>query len=137
LRRCGLEDWNRLAAAFQAISGYYIQDDSEISSELPERVRHALVAPRFLQVMGVAPALGRDFAPLEEHAGGPQAVLISDRFWRRRFGADPNVIGKILRLGGWALPVIGVMPPSFVFPDRDVDLWTVSPPDLSFAKRGT
>src|SRR5258708_5924096 len=129
-----LEDCNRLTAAFQTVTGYYIQDDSETSGELPERVRHALVAPRFLQVMGVAPALGRDFAPLEEHAGGPQAVLISDRFWRRRFGADPNVTAKILRMGGWALPVIGVMPPSFIFPDRDVDLWTVSAPDFSFAK---
>ncbi len=94
-----LEDWNRLSATFQAISGWYSQDDSELSGDLPEKVRHAFVAPRFLEVWGVAPALGRDFSPAEEHFGGPNAVLISDRFWRHRFGADPHVIGKAVRIG--------------------------------------
>ena len=74
---------------FQAITGYYTQDDSELSGELPEKLKRALVAPRFLQVWGVSPALGRDFSPQEEHFGGPNAVLISDRLWRRRFGARP------------------------------------------------
>src|SRR2546430_8826917 len=46
----------------------------------------SFVAPRFLQVWGVAPELGRDFRPEEEHWGGPSAVLISDQFWRRRSG---------------------------------------------------
>ena len=60
-----IEDWNRLNTTFQAISGYYTQDDSELSGELPERLTHAFVAPRFLQVWGIAPALGRDFTPLD------------------------------------------------------------------------
>src|SRR5215467_6849783 len=85
-----LEDWNRMNSTFQAISGYYPQDDSETSGELPERLKRAWVAPRFLQVWGIAPALGRDFSPEEERFGGPDAVLISDRLWRRRFGADPG-----------------------------------------------
>ena len=79
---------------FQAITGYYAQDESELSGELPEQLTRAFVAPRFLQVWGIAPAIGRDFAPAEEHFGGPQAVLISDRLWRRRFGAAPDLIGK-------------------------------------------
>src|SRR4051794_15539180 len=58
-----LEDWNRMNSTFQSISGWYAQDDSELSGELPEKLRRALVAPRFLQVWGVAPALGRDFSP--------------------------------------------------------------------------
>jgi putative ABC transport system permease protein len=58
-----LEDWNRLNSTFQAITGYYTENDSETSGELPEKVTHAFVAPRFLQVWGVAPALGRDFTP--------------------------------------------------------------------------
>ena len=66
-----LEDWNRLGSAFRAITGYYAQDDSDLSSELPEKLRHAFVAPRFLQVWGIAPALGRDFTPAEERFGGP------------------------------------------------------------------
>jgi putative ABC transport system permease protein len=130
-----LEDWNRMNTTFQAISGYYSQDDSELSGDLPEKLKRAFVAARFLQVWGVAPALGRDFAPQEEHFGGPNAVIISDRLWRRRFGADPNVIGRNLRFGRNSLtPIVGVLPASFLFPDRDVDLWSPSPSDAPFAQ---
>src|SRR2546430_4601598 len=83
----------------------------------------SFVAPRFLQVWGVAPELGRDFRPEEEHWGGPSAVLISDQFWRRRSGGDPSALGQKLRLGDLSLTIVGVMPSSFLFPDRDVDLW--------------
>jgi putative ABC transport system permease protein len=120
-----LEDWNRLNSTFQAITGYYTEDVSESSGSLPEKVTRAWVAPRFFQVWGMAPTLGREFNSSEETAGGPAAVVISDRFWRRRFNADPNVIGKILRVDGNSFPIIGVMPASFLFPDRDVDLWSL------------
>ncbi len=129
-----LQDWSRMNHTFQAISGYYTQDDSEFSGALPEKVTHALVAPRFLQVWGVAPQLGRDFNPAEEHFGGPNAVLISDRYWRRRFGAKPDVIGKTLRLEQWSYHVIGVMPPSIEFVQRNIDLWSVSAPDFPYAR---
>src|SRR5579862_1059278 len=84
-----VEDWNRLNDTFTAITGYYAEDISETSGELPEKLRRATVTPRFLEVLGIAPALGRDFRPEEERFGGPNAVLISDRLWRRRFGRDP------------------------------------------------
>ena len=129
-----LTDWNRLNGTFQAITGYYTQDASETSGALPEKVTEALVAPRFVQVWGVAPALGRDFSPEEEHFGGPNAVLISDRFWRRRFNADPGAIGKRLRLEKYSFTIVGVMPASFLFPDHDVDVWTPSPMDAPYAQ---
>jgi hypothetical protein len=74
-----LEDWNRLNDTLQAITGYYSEDVSELSGELPEKLERVWVAPRFLQVMGIAPSLGRDFSPQEQRFGGPNAVLISDR----------------------------------------------------------
>lgn len=129
-----LTDWSKLNSTFQSMTGYYTQDDSETSGELPEKLKRAFVAPRFLEVWGIAPALGRDFLPPEEHFGGPNAVLISERFWRRRFNADPNAIGKRLRLSGFAYPIVGVMPASFEFPDRDVDLWSPNPMDAPFAQ---
>ena len=129
-----LEEWNRMNSTFQAITGYYSEDESELSGELLEKIRRALVAPRFLQVWGVAPALGRDFNGREEHFGGPNAVLISDRLWRRKFGADPSVVGKVLRFNRSAVPIVGVMPASFLFPERDVDLWSPNPPDAPFAQ---
>lgn len=128
-----LEDWNRQNQSFQAISGYYLEDESETSGPLPERLEQALVAPRFLRVWGIAPQLGRDFTPAEEHYGGPSAVLISDRLWRRRFHADPGALGKQVHAGRWSLTIVGVMPAWFTYPSRDVDLWTPSPPDGPYA----
>jgi putative ABC transport system permease protein len=130
-----LEDWNRLNSTFQSISGYYFDDMSEISGPLPEKVTEALVAPRFLQVMGVSPALGREFTPQEEHWEGPHAALISYSYWQRRFHGDPDAVGKRLHLGELSYSIIGVMPASFQFPNRDVDLWEISAPDAPFAQR--
>jgi putative ABC transport system permease protein len=129
-----LEEWNRFNGALQAISGYYAQDESEISGELPEKLKRAWVAPRFLQVLAVAPMLGRDFTFQEERYGGPNALLISYRLWQRRFSGDPNTIGKTLRFSNSRFSIVGVMPASFQFPDRDVDLWSPSPPDAPYAQ---
>ncbi len=129
-----LEEWNRLNTTFQSIAGYYTQDDSELSGELPEKLKRALVSPRFLSTWGISPQLGRDFSPAEEKFNGPNAILISDRLWRRRFGADPSVLGKTLRFGRTSSPIIGVLPPSFLIPDRDVDFWSVSAPEAPYAQ---
>jgi putative ABC transport system permease protein len=130
-----LADWNRLNTTFQGITGYYIQHESELSGELPERIMRAFVAPRFLQVFGVSPAIGRAFTPAEQGYGGPPAVLISDRLWRRRYGADPAVVGKTLRFANSTVPIIGVMPASFLFANRGVELWSPSQDDAPFARR--
>ena len=129
-----LEDWNRMNSTFEAIVGYYTEDSSETSGALPEKVTEAFVTPRFLQVLGVSPALGRDFSREEEHFGGPNAVLISDRFWRRRYAADPNTLGKKLRINGYSDSIVGIMPASFGFPDRDVDIWSSVPTDAPYAQ---
>ena len=129
-----LEEWNRLNGTLQGVTGYYTEDTSETTGDLPEKIKRAWVAPRFLQVMGILPAIGRDFSPPEEHFGGPNAILISDRLWRRRFAASPSAIGKTLRLPRFAFTVIGVMPASFRFPDPDVDVWGLSAPDAPYAQ---
>src|SRR5712692_2753164 len=127
-----LEDWNSLNSTFQALTGYYTEDVSESTGPLPERITRAWVSPRFFQVWAVIPARGREFTPEEETLHGPAAALISDRFWRRRFKADPNIIGKNLRLDGHLTPIVGVMPPSFLFPNREADLWCPIPAGLSY-----
>jgi putative ABC transport system permease protein len=131
-----VEDWNRLNSTCQAVAGYYIENASEISGVLPEKLTLAIVTPRFLNLLGISPELGRDFNSEEEHFGGPNAVLISDRLWHRRFAADPKVIGKRVVLSGFLRPdlIVGVLPASFRFPDSDVDLWTVGPPDGPYAQ---
>jgi predicted permease len=128
-----LADWDRLNTTFQAMTGYYWQDESELSGELPERVTHGFVARRFLEVWGVAPVLGHDFAPADEHFGGPGVLLISDRYWRKHFNADPDVVGKRLRFAQYSGMVIGVLPPSFQ-PAPNIDLWSPSGDDAPFAR---
>src|SRR4029077_20074264 len=129
-----LEDWNRLNSTFQALTGYYTEDVSESTGPLPEKVTRAWVSPRFFQVWGVVPTPGREFTPEEEALNGPNAVLISDRFWRRRFNADPHVIGENLRVDGHEYPIVGVMPPSFLFPNREADLWCPIPAGISYGE---
>lgn len=118
-----LEDWARQSTAFASITGYYAEDASETSGDLPERVRRAFVAPRFFDVWGVPPAAGRAFIADEHRNGGPPAVIVSHRYWTRRFGGQASLDGAVVRIGQNTVPVVGVMPDSFLFPDRGVDLW--------------
>jgi predicted permease len=119
-----VQDWRRLGASFDAITGYVVEDLSDTTAGLPERVHRATVLPGFLDVWGITPALGRGFTDAEHRIGGPPAALISDRYWRTRFGADPQVLSKLVHFGNRSYAVIGVMPASFAFLDRDADWWT-------------
>lgn len=130
-----VEDWNRMNSSFQAITGYYTENESETSGPVPQKLTQAFVAPRFLQTLGVSPVVGRDFSPDEGRSGGPAAVLISDRLWRERFHSDPEVLHKSLHFGGAPLAIVGVMPPSFAFPDREVDAWFPIWPDGPYASK--
>ena len=129
-----LEDWQRMASAFQGITGSYLDDLTETSGEFPERISRALVAPRFFDVCGVGPMIGRVFTHAEERFGGPPAVVVSERFWRRRFGSDDDVRTHALRIGQRLVPIVGVMPATFAFPNAGVDVWSPSPPDAPFAR---
>jgi putative ABC transport system permease protein len=129
-----LEEWNRMNSTFQCMTGYFIENASEISGPLPERMTKAFVAPRFLQVLGIQPAFGRDFTPQEHKFGGPEAILISDRLWRNRFNSNPGVIGQKLSFGKQPATIIGVMPASFRFQDRNVDVWSPVPTDAPYAQ---
>jgi putative ABC transport system permease protein len=78
----------------------------------PERIAALRVSANFFRLLGTRPALGRDFAAADDTPSTWQ-VVISDGLWRRRFSADPTVIGRRLRMNDKDFEVIGVMPPSF------------------------
>ena len=124
-----LGDWNRLSASFDAISGYYVEEVSDTTGDLPQRLRRAVVAPHFLEVLGVTPAIGRPFDANEYRLGGPASVLISDRYWKTRLAADPRALGTGIRIEDRAYTIVGVLPADFAFPDREVDLWWPYPTD--------
>lgn len=86
----------------------------------PERVSAYVVSPELFGLLGVAPARGRDFTAADGVAGAERVLLISDGLWKRRFGADEHVIGRVVTLAGLPRTVIGVMPPGVNFPDDQV-----------------
>jgi len=89
-----------------------------------ERLSGTYVTPRFFSVLGVQPSLGRDFTDADALRGAPSVVVLSDAIWRRRFDADRSVIGRTVALSGEIFTVIGVLPPTFVFPQRaNPELW--------------
>jgi putative ABC transport system permease protein len=118
-----VEDWNRLNTTFEAISGYLTENVAETSTEPPEYLQRASVAPRFNEVWGVEPILGRSLVAADHEPGAEPVVLVSDRWWRTHFAGATDVLGKTLRLTGTSYRIVGVMPPSFAFPERDVDVW--------------
>jgi predicted permease len=81
------------------------------------------VSAGYFRVLGVPPAIGREFTPEEDVTGGPALTVLSDRIWRSAFGADPSVIGQQIMLKGEPHIVVGVMPPGFKS-NSDADLWT-------------
>ncbi len=80
------------------------------------------VTANFFSVLGVAPAHGRNFLPEEEQSGRNHVAILSDGLWRRRFGADPNLIGRQIQLSGESYTVVGVAPPGFQL-TQGTELW--------------
>lgn len=87
--------------------------DSIENGAQAEQVDASIVTANFFPMLGVAPVLGRNFLPEEEAVNGPQVVILSDRVWRRRYGADPHLVGRTIRMNGQDALVVGILPPGF------------------------
>ncbi|HKG91890.1 MAG TPA: ABC transporter permease [Gemmatimonadaceae bacterium] len=115
-------DWRRQA---ERVGGLVAWEDWSVTLTdrgEPERVRGFRVSPGFFELIGVAPTIGRPFTPDEEQPGNDRRVVISDGFWKRRFGSNPSVVGTQLLFDGVAYTVVGVAPPSLQFPMAS-DVW--------------
>ena len=118
-------DWRAQAREFSAIEGY---DPTNLTVATdggePLMLQGARVTPGFFGMLGVRPALGRDFAHADAVPGGGTAVLLGHGFWQRRFGGDSAVIGRSILLDRRRYTVIGVLPPALHFaPVGDAELW--------------
>jgi putative ABC transport system permease protein len=96
----------------------------------PERVDLATVTANFFPLFGVTPQYGRSFLAAEEAPHGPHVVMLSDRLWRRRYAADPRLVGATIQLDGIAHTVVGILPPDFrlalpaeAFLVTDAEMW--------------
>ncbi|HEV2378883.1 MAG TPA: ABC transporter permease [Terriglobia bacterium] len=122
-------DWRAQAASFTGIAAASsFENDSHVTlsgGSEPERVPSAQVSANYFEVLGVSPILGRGFLPGEDQVGRGQVVLLRADLWKRRFGADPGVLGRTVKVNGEVYTAIGVMPDSFrqlwMFPEQ---LWT-------------
>src|SRR5262245_52738684 len=92
----------------------------------PERLDGQRVSASYFRMLGMPPALGRDFDSSDDRPGGPKVAIITDNLWRRRFGGDPAIIGREITLDDASFTVIGVAPGAFenvLSPSADV--WTL------------
>lgn len=117
-----LLDYRKQGTALEGLAAIYPTDANLTGFEEPERVSVALVTPDLFSVLKVAPVVGRGFVAADGAPDAPRTAVLNDGYWRRRFGADPKAVGRVLMLNGAPCTVLGVMPPRFEFPDG-VDLW--------------
>jgi len=126
-------EWRARTPGLRGIAGYYAMGRTLSHDGNAASVFAAQVTEDFFAVSGIAPALGRTFTGAEFEAatfssaamptGSNPVVVLSDRIWRSRFGADRNLIGQRVQLERLPFTVVGVMPPAFALPGPDVDLW--------------
>lgn len=119
-------DWREQVPAFEDVAMYAdFQERATLGGVgEPRPVRTATVTGNFFSVLGVRPALGRTLRDDETWRTEERVAVLSHRAWTREFGADPEVIGRTVRLDGNPYEVVGVMPASFRFPFPEVDFWS-------------
>ncbi|MCC7375182.1 MAG: ABC transporter permease [Verrucomicrobiales bacterium] len=118
-------DWRKHCASFQELAGGMVLGPTPlVGASGSEMVHVASVSAGFFHLLGVQPLLGRPFLPEEETPGGGDVVVLSEDLWRNRFGADPDVVNRSVRLGDRSFSVVGVMPARLkVFDPSGVHGW--------------
>ena len=118
-----LVDVRAETSTLEAIDAVIDRNVSISTGAETQRVLAASMTPGLFGMLGVAPAMGRDFT--DAHGAPPgfeQALILSHALWQSLTGGDPRIVGRTLRLNGREIPVVGVMPPGFAFPDGN-QLW--------------
>jgi len=108
-------DWRAQNRVFDGLAVYFNQSLTLTDGKEAIHLQAEAVSANLFTVLGIQPILGRTFSPNEDEPGN-RVVILSHGLWQRRFGGDPAIIGKSLRLNGEQFQVIGVMPAGFAFP---------------------
>jgi putative ABC transport system permease protein len=109
-------DWRREGQSFEHVGLYRWWGGNLTSDGTPERVQGFLITANLFDVLGAKPQLGRGFLPEEEQPGQDDVLILSHGLWQRRFGGDPNVIGKAVTVNSTSRVIVGVMAPDYNFP---------------------
>ena len=128
------EDWRAQSSSFDSMSAYAAASVNAMTPGGPVRLDAVQVSATLFQTLGVSAATGRALVAADGAASATPPVVLSDHVWRSLFAAAPEVAGTTITLNGTAHVVVGVMPPWFEFPTRDVDVWLplrFTPEDLA------
>ena len=111
---------------FEKMAAYnFVSRNLTEQGQTAERLLSLAATVDFFPMLGVPPALGRTFRPEEFEPGADNVVVLSDRFWNRRYGGDPNIVGRKIQLEGKTVEIVGIMPPGFEHPILwgPMDIW--------------
>src|SRR2546423_2578087 len=129
-------EWKDLqrSGVFEYVSPTWYDDNNLTGLSRPQRVGLLIVAPNYFALLGVKPQLGATFDPADATGGFNEQAVISDGLWKRAFGSDPAVLGRMVQLDSDSYRIIGVMPPGFQAPgrtkeERSTEVW----PAMGFA----
>jgi putative ABC transport system permease protein len=132
-------DWRRQSRSFAALAASYSGGETVLTgSGEPERLSTARITANALDLLGLPPVLGRDFAEGEDEPSAPRVAMLGERVWQRRFGGDSSVIGRTLVLDGFPTTVVGIMPDDVRWPEA-ADVWMTTrftERDLAQTSRG-
>src|ERR1051326_6540179 len=119
-----LADWRAQSKTFSALCGYD-GVSMNISDEVapPQQARGARLTSNAFGVLGQPLLLGRDFVPDDDAVGAQRVAILGYTLWKTRYGGDPNILGRIIRIDGSPVAIVGVMPEGMMFPSQ-AELWT-------------
>ncbi len=117
-------DWRTQNKSFQDLAATFYANFNLTSDGEPDRIDGATITSNFMSVLGANAQLGRTFQPDDDEHQDRSVVLVSDGLWKRRFGSDPNVVGRTITIDETPHTVVGVMARGFQFPSRS-DLWVL------------
>jgi putative ABC transport system permease protein len=117
------QDWQARNQSFEQIGVYRNTTVNLTGGEQAERLNAAIASSGVFGAVGFQPIAGRAFAAADDAPGAARVAIVSERLWRRRFGADPAIVGRTIVLSNDAYVVVGVMPAAMRFPSRLTDVW--------------
>ncbi|HKO44393.1 MAG TPA: ABC transporter permease [Pyrinomonadaceae bacterium] len=119
-------DWKAQNSVFEEMAASGFRSFNITGDGEPEKVMASGVTQNFFPLLGITPALGRNFLPDEDKAGGSKVMILSYALWQRRYGGDREILNKDIILNGEKHTVVGVMPANFRFLTNLIGLWVPS-----------
>ncbi len=133
-----LIDWRERTRSFESVAGFAPRVGAMVmpgTDGVPESVSRQWVTAGYFDVFGVRPLVGRTFTAADNGEGAPDTAVINETFWRTRFGGDPSVVGRIVRLDGDPYTIVGVVPREVQLTGR-TSLWAILKIDRAPDARG-